>query len=223
MFTRAEIRKAVWDTHVVNDRTDLSKDLEAWFGKKTTHIGLQFVDLGKDGRLVKGRYIDREDVACFQVWGKANVFLHFDREGGPEWSISIQPWADEKDKDVTLRDERMWEAEITQWIAANDEFVAHHRRWFRERPYKHIVGMTPVEGSRWLVANGWPKIEWKMAPPPNPGRPSKPMDLVDDGLRYVAELHSAIYNPDDTRPAEPMLAELERIFRELRLKPALRR
>lgn len=40
--------------------------------------------------------------------------------------------------------------------------------------------------------------------------------LVNQAIGCVGVLHSMIYNPDDMRPAEPKLAELEKLLRDVR-------
>lgn len=121
-----------------NVRSDLADGIERyWVGHKTSHTGLQYLDL-KDGRVVKGRYlIERTDIFCFQDFGRVNVFV----EADGSWHADV--WTD-GDK-LTDAERRSIDRQVKAALKAQSEYVEHEGRFLRERPWEDVYGMTPED------------------------------------------------------------------------------
>lgn len=140
------------------ERTDIKKSiLDHWCGRSSSNIGIARVSL--TGGLVSESTLafERSDIGMLQFYEKRastghvrtflfNVFVELDgSNGGPDGS----------DMMVTDAERAYVDGLVAAWVRDNADFIARQRRFFDERPWEMVLGMTPEEAVRALEAAGW--------------------------------------------------------------------
>lgn len=152
------------DTAVVlyfsqSDRTNLADKIEEyWVGKKNSPIGIQYLTF-KDGKVNVGRFYERQDVLDVQCFHPGcNAFIDVNGDA------NIQPWGT-YGKDGAARKNaakkippglvEMMQGACKLWFSRNHEFVERQARFFAERPWEQVDGMTPDDAVAKLRELGW--------------------------------------------------------------------
>ena len=135
-----------------NNRTDLAKCMkEAWSGKTTSHIGMQYVKL-VDGIVILNSTFAREDVLWLSYEGCCNVFVDLTGDNGYGYAIDTFSGVELEEQDYKNIDQAV-ELEMSKRL----EFIQRQRDWFSQK-HEHlqvINGMTPDQAVEYLVSKGW--------------------------------------------------------------------
>jgi hypothetical protein len=139
------------------ERADLKKSIQDhWCGRSSSNIGIARVSL-TGGLVSKSVYaFERRDIGMLQFYERArpghvqsflfNVFVEPDgSHGGP----------DSSDVKITDAERAYLDDLVSACVRDNADFIARQRRFFVERPWESILGMTPDEAVRALEAAGW--------------------------------------------------------------------
>jgi hypothetical protein len=141
------------------EQTQLRQDIaKYWVGNTDPHVGLSHVDYSAatGGKLVKSQYLmERRDIGILQIRvgdSGANVFV------GPDgtWD-NVQPWGGDCVYAHQLPpEEKAWvDAQVKKMFDDNAELFARQQRWYAEKPWEQIIGLTPEEAVVKLESMGW--------------------------------------------------------------------
>lgn len=151
-----------------NDRTDMRSQIQKyWVGREYSPFGIQYVQythrpegpgMEKYRRETKGKIVvpahswERDDIFCIQHWEPGvNTFVDL---SGDSYKISIQPW---NGVSLSPEDEQTIREQVAQVMKdpANADYIERQRRWFNEKPWKQLNGLTPEEAVSKLESMGW--------------------------------------------------------------------
>lgn len=132
---------------VKNIRSNLSEEIEKyWVPNPNSIVGLQYIKL-KDGIIsVAERLFERTDIFSFQVWNIANIFVE------PNGKISIQEW---ERGSLTPGQAKYLKYHILQLANKEMDYILRENRFFDEKPWKYLNGMTPQQAISKLHELGW--------------------------------------------------------------------
>lgn len=138
------------------DRTILKRQISAyWAGKAVKEAQLcsiQYLRLNNDRSIAVNKFGgERSDIGFLQFTEPSgnflfNVFIEANgTHSGPNGS------------DVTLsgRERNQLNYIVKQWCEENRKHVARQVRWFAEKPWKHLEGLTPEQAIGKLTELGW--------------------------------------------------------------------
>lgn len=150
-----------------NDRTDLRSQIaKYWVGKEHSRVSLQYLqytyrpdpEYKQYARETNGKIVvpshsfERDDIFCVQHCEPGiNTFVTL---VGDSYSISIQPWSEVS---LSAQEEQIIRDQIDAIMKDpnNAEYIERHRKWFSEKPWKQLDGLTPAEAVAKLESMGW--------------------------------------------------------------------
>jgi hypothetical protein len=136
------------------ERTDLKQQIQKyWVEQPKASVGICRVTR-KDGLVQKDKYlIYREDIGWIQLnpivgdhWF-INIFI--ERSGN--YSVDTHKiLLDKKDRGII-------DSMVKSWMndPENKDFIARQRKWFSERPWEQLYGLTPIQAVAKLELMGW--------------------------------------------------------------------
>lgn len=131
-----------------NVRSDLGSSIEKyWVGRKSTNIGMQYLDL-KKGMIVKSRYLaERTDILCVQG-EQINTFVEVDGD------VSVQPWST---REATAAAKRRAELAARKAfdLAKKAGYIDNEAKFFLDKPWTLCHGKTPAQAVQTLQPYEW--------------------------------------------------------------------
>lgn len=134
-------------------RSNLATEVQKyWVGKPDSNIGLQYLRLHNGVIEVPEFSFERKDLLLVQFWGVCNVFVE------PSGHIQIDAWSETI---LSEADRAHIAAQIPPIVAAHEEFFKEENRFFQEKPWLQVHGMTPEQALAKFVELGWGPKEVK--------------------------------------------------------------
>lgn len=131
-----------------NVRSTLRQSVEKyWVGKTRSNIGMQYLTY-KDGLITARDGWERRDLVMFQHPQAFNIFVE------PDESLT---WNMFDGAEITVQEKGKVERFIRHELSKPEmqEYFATERRFFGEKPWMQVNGMTPEEAVAKLRELGW--------------------------------------------------------------------
>lgn len=117
------------------NRDNLADKIEKyWVGRKTTHVGLQYLELRDDGRVYRSGYGERKDVVHVLT---ANCSLFIEPDGRVHLD-SVEGRISETEREYVM-------AACKVIVEREHDHIGRNRRWLEAKPWEAVVGMTAEE------------------------------------------------------------------------------
>ena len=158
VVTELDLAKAQISTSYF-DRTNLKARIEKYYVDKIpTDATGQYLKF-ENGILRLTHMLER--VMCVQfTWESMafgiNVFVYDGHEVGGDWVVSVQPWSgvyDMSDMEKMLITARAKQEALA--AETKDGYMTKHTRFFKERPWLQLDGLTPEAAIKQLTELGW--------------------------------------------------------------------